>query len=279
MSDQNTTPAVLATLDPEIAERLVTRRDAIVKGATASSAVMAGLRMASVPVALAALSRDAFGQTRLPAAVVGVLNFALTLEYLEAEFYNIGTNTSGLIPTQDQAIFTTIQGHENDHVTYLQNTLGASARPKPAFDFTAGNGSMTGPFQGVFTNYEIFKAVAQAFEDTGVRAYKGQAPALIRYPDVLTAALTIHSVEARHAAEVRRLRGNFMDMEPNEGWITLNNTDIAGTEPVYAGEENTIQAGLAPGQYTTVSAKEVSEAFDEPLTMAQVLAIVDPFIV
>ena len=40
------------------------------------------------------------------------------------------------------------------------------------------------------------------------------------YDAVLTAALTIHSVEARHAAEVRRLRGNFTDQAPNQGWIT-----------------------------------------------------------
>jgi hypothetical protein len=74
----------------------------------------------------------------------------------------------------------------------------------------------------VFTNYETFKAVAQAFEDTGVRAYKGQAPALMPYKDVLTAALTIHSVEARHASQVRRLRGNFTEQEPfYQGWINL----------------------------------------------------------
>jgi rubrerythrin len=50
-------------------------------------------------------------------------------------------------------------------------------------------------------------ALAQAFEDTGVRAYKGQAANLMSKPDLLTAALQIHSVEARHASEVRRLRG------------------------------------------------------------------------
>ena len=276
MSEQHTTPTVLATLDPEIAERLVTRRDAIVKGATTSGAVMAGLRLATVPAALAAFASDAFGQ-RLPATVVSVLNFALTLEYLEAEFYNIGVNAPNLIPAADRAIFTTIQGHENDHVSYLQSVLGSSARPKPTFDFTAGNGSGAGPFADVFTNYNTFKAVSQAFEDTGVRAYKGQSGALMPYKAILTAALTIHSVEARHAAEVRRLRGNFTDQEPNEGWITFNNTDIPGTAAVYAGEENTTQGGLSG--FTTVPAKEVSEAFDEPLTMSQVLAIVDPFIV
>ena len=240
---------------------------------------MAGLRLGTVPAALAALSTEAFGQGRLPAVVNGVLNFALRLEYLEAEFYNRGVATSGLIPTADLQIFQTIQAHENAHVEYLRNALGASARPKPTFDFTAGNGSGTGPFATVFTSYATFMAVAQAFEDTGVRAYKGQAPSLLPYKDVLQAALTIHSVEARHAAEIRRLRGAFSDNEPNEGWITNANTDIPGTEPVYAGEDNTVQLGINVPSVTTVAAKEVTESFDEPLTMAQVLAIVDPFIV
>ena len=96
---------------------------------------------------------------------------------------------------------------------------------------------------------------------------------------MLQAALTIHSVEARHAAEVRRLRGNFGDNEPNQGWITRAITDIPGTEAVYAGEDNLIQGGVDVSTITPVAAKELTEAFDEPLTMAQVLAIVDPFIV
>jgi hypothetical protein len=72
---------------------------------------------------------------------------------------------------------------------------------KPTFDFTVG-----GAFDP-FNNYTQFLALSQAFEDTGVRAYKGQATNLISTPDLLTAALQIHSVEARHASEVRRLRG------------------------------------------------------------------------
>jgi hypothetical protein len=215
----------------------------------------------------------------LPTAVIGVLNFALTLEYLEAEFYNRGVAATNLIPAADRTIFTTIQGHENIHVDYLKTTLGASARPKPTFDYSYGNGSGTGPFADVFTNYATFKAVAQAFEDTGVRAYKGQAPTLMPYKDVLQAALTIHSVEARHAAEIRRLRGNFGDSEPNQGWITRAITDIPGTEAVYTGEDNLIQGGVDVSTITTVAPKELTEAFDEPLTMAQVLAIVDSFIV
>ena len=279
MTNENQQRPALASVEPALADRIVTRRDAIVRGASVSATVAAGLRMASVPVALAAVSRDLFAQTRLPAVVVGVLNFALTLEYLEAEFYTRGVAASGLVPAQDLAIFTTIRDHENAHVEYLRTALGRAARPKPTFDFTAGNGSGSGPYADVFTNYETFKAVAQAFEDTGVRAYKGQAPILLPYDDVLTAALTIHSVEARHASEVRRLRGNFMDMEPfHQGWINLENTDVPGTAPVYAGEANTVHAGVDVRTVTTVAVDEITEAWDEPLTMAQVLAIVDPFI-
>ena len=65
------------TIDPEITERLVTLRQAIRKGATAGSTVIAGLAMASVPVALAARSKDVFVYT---AADVAVLNFALQLD-------------------------------------------------------------------------------------------------------------------------------------------------------------------------------------------------------
>jgi len=51
------------------------------------------------------------------------------------------------------------------------------------------------------------EAVAQTLEDTGVAAYKGQAPRLTGGGELLTTALRIHSVEARHAAELRRIRG------------------------------------------------------------------------
>jgi hypothetical protein len=125
-----------------------------------------------------------------------------------------------------------------------------------------------------------------------VRAYKGQATALrpFRGPDgnnfALQGALQIHSVEARHAAQIRRLRGTFNELQPlYQGWVTGNATDVPGAAAVYAGEENTTQAGvnvvplvtrLAP-QFV-IDETDVQEAFDEPLTMAQVLAIVRPFI-
>ncbi len=105
--------------------------------------------------------------------------------------------------------------------------------------------------------------------------------------DVLQAALQIHSVEARHAAQVRSIRkanGGLVPVGINvKPWITLNQSGIASAavQPSYDGEENTSQAGIQivniNGQ--SVTANAASEAFDEPLTKAQILAIVDPFIV
>ena len=114
-----------------------------------------------------------------------------------------------------------------------------------------------------FNDYATFQALSQGFEDTGVRAYKGQAPALMADNTILTTALRIHSVEARHASEVRRLRGQ-------KGWITGNQTDVAALQDVYAGEE------AANGSASSAAA---AEAFDEPLTKDQVLAIAGLFIV
>jgi len=272
--------------DPEIADRLstraVSRRTAFKTGAAASLSLGTVIAAGSVPVALAAFANDAFGQGRLPTVVVNVLQFALVLEELEAQFYIAGVN-SGVILAADLAIFTTIRDHEITHVQFLRNALGAQAGPSPMFDFTGGNGSGNGPYADVFRNYETFKAVSQAFEDTGVRAYKGQAPALRPYKDFLTAALTIHSVEARHAAEIRRLRGNFMDTEPFfQGWINESATNIPGTAAVYAGESNTVHLGIDVAALPfspPIARDEITEAFDEPLTQVQVLAIVDPFIV
>jgi hypothetical protein len=296
MDQQQPVLSALAARDPELVERLVapvTRRAALKGGAAASAGLMTALKVASAPLALAAMARDAFGQTGLPAAVVSIFNFALTLEELEAEFY-VNAVQSGIIADNDLTIFTTIRDHELAHVAFLRRALGAAAIVKPRFDFTGGKGSGRGPYAGLFSQggYETLKAVAQAFEDTGVRAYKGQATALrpFRGPDgnnfALQAALQVHSVEARHAAQIRRLRGTFNEFEPlYQGWPTGNQTDVPGAAAIYAGEQVTTQAGvdlvalvgrLAPG--IVIDSTEVSESFDEPLTMAQVLAIVDPFI-
>ena len=99
-------------------------------------------------------------------------------------------------------VFAQISKHETEHVKTLRRALGASAVAKPKVDFTAG-----GRCAGIFCNFRSFALVSQTLEDTGVAAYKGQAPALTGGGALLTTALQIHSVEPRHAAEVRRVRG------------------------------------------------------------------------
>ncbi len=206
---------------------------------------------------------------------ISALQLALTLEYLEDEFYQMGLD-SGVIPVgansgRDLKVFQQIAQHEASHVQFLIAGLGGVDSPnfvaKPTFDFTVG-GAFT-----PFTDYQQFLALAQAFEDTGVRAYKGQAGNLISTPDLLTAALQIHSVEARHASEVRRLRGL-------KGWITGNQRGAgmpAETQAVYDGEDNITQAGFNTS--SAFGAGAGTESYDEPLTGAQATSIASLFIV
>lgn len=266
------------TLDPAVAVDVavrsgVSRREALRKAAVYSAT------LAASPLALAALSKEAYAQA-IPTAIQDVLRFALTLEHLEYEFYVQGTGTAGLIPASDAALFTTIRAHENDHVRFLQRTLGltqgvgpgAAGRPPNGFDFTGRPGGLN---LNTFSNYQTFLAVSQGLEDTGVRAYKGGAPTLMPVDAILEAALQIHSVEGRHASAVRRVRGQ-------KGWITGNDRGglPAEFQGVYAGEENVTQAGvnLLTALGGTYGANAVAEAFDEPLTVPQVLAIAGVFI-
>jgi len=261
--------------DPEMMEPIVSRRDAISKGASASSKLMAALALGSVPIALGALAKDVYGQT--PADVLDVLQFALLLEYLEGEFYTRGVAGVGLIPAADVVVFTQIRDHENLHISTLRSLItgrGATPGAKPPFDFTA-KGNVPGfSFTGA-AQYPTFMVLAQAFEDTGVRAYKGQAPRLMGDKAILTAALSIHSVEARHASQVRRMRGQ-------KGWITGNSRgDLpAFTQGIYNGDDTAMQAGLDITALGTGNGGigGVTEAFDEPLTKAEVTTIVTPFL-
>ncbi|CAN5917955.1 hypothetical protein BH11GEM1_BH11GEM1_09580 [soil metagenome] len=262
-------PKRLLAADPEIAARLTARQAEINAGASSSARTRAGLMMGGAVLATAALASNAFAQG-LPSMVVDILNFALTLEHLEAEFYVTGVGTSGLIPADMRAPFDQIRKHEVAHVAFLRGVLGSAAIAKPTFDFTGGSGSGNGPFADVFRNGQTFAAVAQAFEDTGVRAYKGQAANLMGHNDVLRAALRIHSVEARHASQVRRMRGQ-------KGWITLSNSGglPEAAQGTYKGESNRFQFILGQPDSNT---QAMTEAFDETLTKSQVLAIVAPFI-
>lgn len=280
----NTIFKEIEKVDPEVYDRMSDRRKTLKK----FSSFGKKLALTAIPVAFGSLIKKSYaGSKSTTDTVIEILNYALTLEYLEAEFYANGLASGGLILPPANMTIQTIARHEAAHVNFLRGAItaaGGTPIPKPTFDFTAGNGSGMGPFANVFSNFEVFLNVAQTFEDTGVRAYKGRAAELVQTGDILTAALRIHSVEGRHAAHIRELRKLFGsgvgDVKP---WITLNMSNINSplVQPSYNGEENTVQAGV---QITgiggfDISAEDASEAFDEPLTKAQVLAIVDPFIV
>jgi rubrerythrin len=123
-----------------------------------------------------------------------ILNYALTLEYVQDSFYSeterMGALT-GALATQARVV----ADHERTHVQALRDVLGAKAVKRPRFDF-----------RGATEDADKFRRTAVAFEDLAVAAYKGQAP-LIRRQAYLASALAIHSVEARHAAWIRRLAG------------------------------------------------------------------------
>jgi rubrerythrin len=122
---------------------------------------------------------------------VEILNFALLLEYLESSFY-VEAARRGNFGGELGRFTRVVRDHELAHVAFLKKALGSKARKKPNFDF-----------RDTTSNERKFRATAQALEDTGVAAYNGQGPRLTK--GTLAAAATIVSVEARHAAWIRRL--------------------------------------------------------------------------
>lgn len=124
-----------------------------------------------------------------PAQDVRILNFALTLEHLEAEFYSRAV-AGGALSGDLLAFAQVVKAHEIAHVNFLRKALGAKAIDKPTFDF-----------KGTTDSPAAFQATAIALEDTGVAAYNGQGARVTR--GLLGAAASIVSVEARHAAWIR----------------------------------------------------------------------------
>ena len=123
-----------------------------------------------------------------------ILNYALTLEYLQAAFYTEAERMGALQGRTERAA-QVVGAVERAHVKAFNDLLGNKAVKRPAFDF-----------QGVTEKPRAFLKTAVAFEDLAVAAYKGQATRL-KAESALSAAVSIHSVEARHAAWMRYLFG------------------------------------------------------------------------
>jgi hypothetical protein len=220
-----------------------------------------------------------------------ILNFALNLEYLEAEFYlraATGTGLSaadagmgaGMVTGGAQVTFPTaalqqyaveIAQDELNHVRFLRQALGAAAVARPQIDLTnsfnavanaAGIGSTFNPF----ADANSFLVGAFVFEDVGVTAYHGAATLLTDKAN-LTAAAGILAVEAYHAAEIRTL---IYGLSVSSG-VSTYLTD--------ANDISMVRASLGGGNETTISATSLvacdstnAIAFDR--TTDQVLHIV-----
>ncbi len=185
MTEHNLAAPELAAIDVQG----INRQSFIMRGAVAAGAVY-GLG------AVGPFVRQAIAQEG--GSDVDILNFALTLEYLEAAFYTQALKQVGDLKGDVKSLATEIRDNENEHVAALEMTikdLGGTPVKAPGVDFGSA-----------FANQKAFLKLAQTFEDTGVSAYNGAAPA-IESKDVLAAAGSIVQIEARHAAAIRLLRG------------------------------------------------------------------------
>ncbi|HEX2708809.1 MAG TPA: ferritin-like domain-containing protein [Solirubrobacterales bacterium] len=160
----------------------LSRGDVILKGALAAGAVYGTFMVG--PYVRKALAMSGGGD-------VEILNFALTLEYLESTFYR-EAKTRAKASGELKSLIGLLADDENQHVDALTATikqLGGKPVSEPKFEFP-------------YNNTAGFLKLAQSFEDTGVSAYNGAGP-MIKSKEVLGAAGSIVQVEARHAAAIR----------------------------------------------------------------------------
>ncbi|HWA53861.1 MAG TPA: ferritin-like domain-containing protein [Solirubrobacterales bacterium] len=186
MSDQILAQPELAAIQIDEDSEDLSRSDVILKGALAAGAIYGAVAVG--PFVGRALAMAESGD-------VGILNFALTLEYLESAFYKEAKSRAGAHGNL-LSLIELIGRDEEEHVGALTETikkLGGKPVAEPKFDF---------PYSGT----KGFLKLAQTFEDTGVSAYNGAAPQ-IKAKEVLEAAGSIVQVEARHAAAIALQNG------------------------------------------------------------------------
>jgi hypothetical protein len=161
------------------------RKSAVAGGAAVSGGALLGAFAPSALAAGAGRPPKSFGK-----GDIGILNYALTLEYLEAAFYNGATAANMSLGSQTAAFLKIVTKDENAHVAFLKKALGSKAAKEPTFNFKGAN-----------TSPEMFMKTAQVLENTGVHAYSGQA-LNIKSAAYVKAAISILTIEARHASVI-----------------------------------------------------------------------------
>ena len=186
MSKEQLANSELAGVVVETEDGDLSRSEVILKGALAAGAVYGALSVG--PYVRRALAASGGGD-------IAILNFALTLEYLESSFYE-EAKTRAKASGELKSLISLLADDEQQHVEALAATvkkLGGKPVAEPKFDFA-------------YSDTAGFLELAQTFEDTGVSAYNGAAP-MIKSKEVLAAAGGIVQVEARHAAAIRLQTG------------------------------------------------------------------------
>ncbi|RYY17783.1 MAG: ferritin-like domain-containing protein [Chitinophagaceae bacterium] len=241
------------------------------------------LALSALPAGFSGVVNRAYGQHGTPDVAATRINHLILLEYLQAEFFETAV-AKGLpgLATNHFDTFRTIAMHDKLHIDLLKGRLiplKFPAIPKPEFDFTGGSGSGNGPYKNVFADNSILGAVARSIKDLAVRSYIAQYPHLVAGDRYYIGPINIHPVESRHAAQLRTMPFSPGFEMP---WITRNQTihPFDGLRSVYFGEENTLQDNI---QIVNINGKAITvdhatEAFDEPLSMETVNAIIAPFI-
>ena len=167
-----------------------TRMSFLRKGALAGGAALSGGAILSALVPGVALASSGRPPASFGKGDIGILNFALTLEYLERAFYNEATD-KGAITDPKTATFLKVTTHdERKHVAFLQKALGKKAVKEPKFNF-----------HGTTADQATFQQTAYVLENTGVHAYLGQA-GNIKDAKILLAAASIVTIEARHSGAI-----------------------------------------------------------------------------
>jgi ferritin-like protein len=163
------------------------------------------------PVAFGNADRG-FTKAQAAQSDLDILNYALTLEYLESAFYTAGLKAN-LLKGRELDLIDPIQQHEADHVAVVTKTitdLGGKPVAKPKVKFPAGT----------FGSRANFLKTAATFEELGVKAYHGQVP-LVKSVDLLGAAASIAGVESRHAAIIAQISGGNPFPRPIEAHLGM----------------------------------------------------------